>query len=794
MNGGVKGPDRWIFLNDWPLPRFVLLNLFLMLFLSLYAVVRWLDTSNSYSDLGFLLVPFLILVPGAGVMRAFRLHGIGMVRSTMYSLGLSLILIMSLGFLLNLLHYAGAAESPLSHWPINISFIALLALLTLIVMKRDSEFRPSQYSSLLDHRVFLAVALAIIPPFAVIMGTHLTDFEGDRTLLQVIVTGLCFIPLAALSRRIRNYDLLVLSLSVSLLFQRVLMTNYLMGYDIFSEYAAARITMENGWWNITEHRGLYGAGANTALSVVTLAPMLHGLSGIGLIDLLRIVYPFMFSFIALAVYKATQSQLGTGAALVGVFILIGYQAYFNLLSQMAKQEIAEIFLVILLLVLTESVLSNRSRKWMAAVCVLGVIVSHYGMAYITMGFVGGMFFLNFLYALTKERQRGGGFLKNLGGSLRAWWKGQNSTQIMSVYLLLLFVIIFFLWYSVTASGVMLGFIQQSGSYVPTPGTSTGLSLSQLDALEFLLIDYGSPLHNLEKYLVLTVQVLSVVGLFYVLINRRTLFQDVRREYVDMALLATVLLLACYVVPRFSALLYFGRFFHLIFIFTAGFMLIGLLAIARSVGDLFPDRKRIAKDSKRLLAACTIFVIVFALFNTSAIYSVDDGYSNSFTLDESNSWAIYSDTDVQGAKWVGLEEHRGDRVINGDLHRFTIFIGESVPSNKLYYQWTEINTDSLVYLSTWNNEYNYVYSINTIGASQTYTPLNDILDQFNGTYDMVYNGGGSTSVIYVPPSVPDTNSPGPTIFEYETAPLYILGVAAISLIVLGFLVIVMRRRS
>jgi uncharacterized membrane protein len=785
--------DRWLFINDWPMRRFVLLSVFVMMATSLLTIVRWLDPSNSYSDLGFVLVPFLLFVPGAGIMRLFRLHGTGMARSVMYSLGLSLILLMFIGFFLNILHYVGIMESPLTIGPINVAFLAIMGLITFAVIKRDTGYRMPTAASLLDHRVFLSVALAILPPFAVLMGTHLTAFDGDRTMMQLIVIGLCLIPIAVMSRRIKNYDLLILSASISFLFQRVLMTNYLMGYDIFTEYAAARITITNGWWNVLAHTGLEGAGANTALSVVTLAPMLNNLTGIGLIDLLKIVYPFAFAFLALGVYKAAQSQLGTNAALLGAFLVIGYQSYYNLLSQMAKQEIAELFMVILLLVLTESALSIRSRKWLAAVCLLGVIVSHYGMAYIAMGFVGGMFGLSFLSAFFKKRHPGEGLGRRFISSIKGWWEDQRSMEIMSIFLLLLYVVVFFTWYSITGSGVMLSFVQSGSEYIPISEASAGYTLSQFDALEFLLINYGSGFHNIEKYLVLTAQILSVVGLVHLVLNRKTLYTKVNKDFVNMAILAMLILVACYVVPGFSKLLYFGRFFHLTSIFLGAFVLLGVVAIARAVGDLLPNRKRnISVDSRKLLAVCTVFVVAFTLFNTSVMYIATNDYSNSFTLDEATSWAIYSDTDVQGAKWASLDEHRGNYVIEGDLHRFTIFIGESVPSDKLRYQWYSGNTDSLVYLSSWNTEYRYVYSVNK-GGTLTYTPLSDILGQFNGNYDMVYSADGSTMVIYVPPSEPTTNPPGPEMFVYEPAAIYYLGGVTVTLAALGLVVLALNSR-
>jgi|GEM_PF-5373021 len=770
-----------------------MLNVLFVVLLNIYALASVWSSAKIVSDLGYLLIPLIIFIPGAGMMRIIGMHGHDLSRSAMYSLALSILMVMFLGFGVNLLHYAGIIERPYSQIPVVTAFSIMIVVVTAIAAWWDKEYYTPKVLGPLVPNDFSLMAFAMFPPFVTVIGTSLTGFNDDRTLLWLVVGILCLMPLAVLSHRFKRYDLLVLSLSVSILFHRVLMTNFLFGYDVFSEYAAGRIATDNGWWNISEYRAMFGSSANSSMAIITMAPMLTNLTGIDTLELLKFVYPFIFSFIALGVFKVIQSQLGTAPAYLGVCLMMGYIAYYNLLSQMAKQQMAEIFLVVLLLVFTDSLLSKHKKQLLAAICLVGVIVSHYGMAYISMGFVGGLVLFSIISGLVEGwRSRKEKRLWPLA-MVREWWNGQRKNEVINVFFLIFYMAAFFIWYANVASGIELGYIKYSGAYVPSPSSSGGFSLSQIDALEFLFINYGNMVHNVEKYLVVGAQILTVLGLYYVWRHRNDLLGvKVNKDFLHMGILAAIILVMCYTVPKFSAMLYFGRFFHLTFLFLCGFLIFGMIFLYELVRGLHPKMRKIGVDSRTLLTACTIFIVGFMIFNTSLVYIITNDYSNSFSLDKNVSWAIYSDSDVQGAKWVGMDQHRGNRVIVADQHRFTIFIGESVPSSKLLYQWTSGNTDSLIFLSTWNMENGYVYAINTVGAQYTYTPTEDILKQFNGNYDIVYSTGGATSIIYVPPSTPVTNPPGPAMVHYETAPIYFLGVTVLTLVALVVTGLVVRR--
>ena len=90
------------------------------------------------------------------------------------------------------------------------------------------------------------------------------------------------------------------------------------------------------------------------------------------------------------------------------------------------------------------------------------------------------------------------------GTVWSWLREQRRAQIISLDIAIIFLAIFYIWFSVTASGMMLQYGENVDRYVrPTTGSSRSgqFLLYQMDDLEFRLIDYGNVLHNVEKYLV-----------------------------------------------------------------------------------------------------------------------------------------------------------------------------------------------------------------------------------------------------------------------------------------------------
>lgn len=755
------------------------------------------EWTNIY--LGLAMVPLLLFVPGASILRIMRIHRIGFTRSALYSLGLGVMVLMIIGALLNVLHYTGPIDNPLTLWPICGGFVATIILLLAATYRRDRDYVVTTIAPKIDVQTLLVWAFGILLPIVVVVGTQVAGFEGDRSIIFFSLVAMCAAPLIVLSKNTKNYEVLVLSLSLSILLHRGLMTSYLMGYDVFSEYYTAVSCTSHGYWDVFRE-----FGANTAMSMCTLAPMLTNLTSIETIELLKIVYPIIFSFTALAVYKVVQGQLGARPALAASFLYIGYQAFYGLMVQLTKQQMAEVFLLMFFMCVTDRSLSRRDRRIFALISLFGIVVSHYALAYIAIGLVVGLVAMNTLWHLiSKVRER----LKESErapihrwfiGTVKSWYHDQRRTQIISVDLALAFLAIFVIWFSITASGMMLKYGENVEQYVgSTSGTES--FLTQMDSIEFVLIDYGSPLHNVEKYLILFSMAICIIGVAYAITRFDRLKEaGVERDFVIFGALASLIIIGCFTIPRLSYSFYFARFFQVTYIFTSGFFVLGLFAIVNFFLNRKPNGIGILKrmhDDRKTMKVASAFLVLFLMFNTGAVYYATDDYSSSFALDPDISWSVYSDSDVLAAKWVGSGEHHGSTQITADWHRFPIFAGIGASTKVLNYQWTKNQTDTLLYLSTWNVQTGWTISSNRNGSStQTYTPISDILGQIDNRTEVVYSTGGQAMIVYVPPSEPETNPVGPMFHTYEDAPIYVLsGAAAISILAVAIVLLFRRSR-
>lgn len=795
MGDDDAGKDRWLFLNDWPQRRFLAAAIALLVLLVCFSALRALAGNISILNyIGYVFVPFLIVIPGAAALRLMRVHGLDLARSGLYSVALGVFFLMMLGFGLNFLHYIELIKEPLSFEFLSIAYPSVLLALVAISLKRDSKYVAPNVQHSLDMGTMVVLALSIALPILAGCAAKMIGFDGDRTIMLYVLTLACFTPLVILSHRTRHYELLIFSLSLAILFHRALMTNYLMGYDIFSEYTAATITTNNGWWNISESAGIRGGGANTALSIVALGPVLSNLTSIQTVELLKMVYPFIFSFVPLMLYKAIEGQFNPKVALLGATLFIGYHGFFNLMTQLGKQEIAELFLVAMVLVLTDKLLRRFDKRLLVGIFLIGVAVSHYSIAYMVMAVLAALFGLQLLAWVVRSfrdwwaaRERPS-FLGWIKGTALSYARAQLRQHIITFEMVLLFVIMFYAWYDWAANGLMLNVISTGQTYIDPSATSssTSLSLSQMDAIEYLFIDYSSPLHNSEKYLLLLTQVLTIFGVLFMWVKGKAAKGKMDDEFLFLGMIGAIILIAAYIVPNLSLSFYHGRFFQFTQIFLCGFLAIGIYAILYLVRQIvrnlgFWKAQRRVDIKKITLIIGTVLMVLFLSFNTGIIYRTVSENSFNVSLDESMSGSVYSDSDVVTAKWLSNETHLGAAHTMADYHRFPVLAGQQMFIWNLKYQFTANDTDSFVYLSGWNNKWGYVYPLNTAkGASLSYTPQEDVLKQVGGAYDLPYSSSGKSTVIYIPPGEPVTNPPGPGIYDYEDSPKVVVPAIVIAL--------------
>jgi uncharacterized membrane protein len=117
------------------------------------------------------------------------------------------------------------------------------------------------------------------------------------------------------------------------------------------------------------------------LSVTILAPILSIIPKIDLTWTLKVVYPILFSMVPLGLYDIFRKQTNSKIAFLSSFIFISFFAYYMEMVALARQEIGEIFLILLVMVMISDELDYMRRSIFFIVFGASLAVSHYGLAY-----------------------------------------------------------------------------------------------------------------------------------------------------------------------------------------------------------------------------------------------------------------------------------------------------------------------------------------------------------------------------------------------------------------------------
>jgi uncharacterized membrane protein len=175
------------------------------------------------------------------------------------------------------------------------------------------------------------------------------------------------------------YPLAVFAITISLLYHKSLISMYVTGYDIQFEYYLCNLVKINGIWDPTLPM-VY----NGMLSIVMLAPIYSIILNMGMTWVFKIIYPLLFSLVPLGLYLIFQKQTNDKIAFLACFFFMSLAMSFGEMTALARQEIAELFLVLLILLMIDKNMDKTKRSFLFIVFGISLVVSHYGLSYLYM--------------------------------------------------------------------------------------------------------------------------------------------------------------------------------------------------------------------------------------------------------------------------------------------------------------------------------------------------------------------------------------------------------------------------
>lgn len=687
-------------LNDWEVRRFLGIVFFLQF---LFSTLIYLDIKFQIPILRQVLVfLFLTFIPGFILLRILRIHNLSNTESLLYSIGLSLAFLMFLGFFINRFYPVLGISKPFSLVSLISTINASLLLLCLLCYLSDKNFsniKPSNHNPIfIDRKSFLKY----IPPllfilFLAVSGTYLMNSYGSNILLLIfliivsvisILVGFDIIPT-------RIYPFLIFIVALSLLYHKSLISPYLWGWDIQVEYYFANLVKSLSCWDYT-----IPSRFNSVLSTVIIAPMYSILGGIDLTMVFKIIYPFIFSLVPVGLYHVFRKEFDSKIAILSTFFSVFLSVYYNEMLQLGRQQIAELFLVLLIMLLINRDFDIYKKYFLFSVFMVSMIVSHYAIAYILVPIFVIVLLLSNLSLFEREEKK------------------RKKIRVIQYVIPIIFLAFGFIWYMLFSSGTG-GASTSLAHTIERMTENFGLLFSSKasEAIALIFREY-SVLHSLNKILQIMMLFfisMAILRLFLKFISsiskksRINLGEALDEEFIIFSILIFLALIANAILPFASHAFDTYRMYHLSLFGLAPFAVTGFVLCIIKGGEIF--RKLTGSKIKtgvleeNSLKMFSILLAVFLLFNSGFLYEIFNDNPTSIALNKNVKYPIFSKEELGGANWI--EEHRNDDYVWSSKTTSPIFLqfyGREEQVRRTFYGETKgIPLNSYIFLGKYDSE-------------------------------------------------------------------------------------------
>jgi uncharacterized membrane protein len=691
--------------------NFLLVILFLQL---MVYVLVFFDVPVAKQVVGFVYFTF---VPGFVIVKLLKLDEFDGLETLLFSAGLSVAFLMFAGLLVNEICPLVGISHPLSLMPLLVILNSLILVCVVLLYFRSESVKLWNSVPL---GVSLPMLLFIVLPILSVVGAMYVNVYGNNLLLLFMIMAIALIFIASvLSKKLvlsKLYPFAVVMIAIALLYHSSFISNYFVTFnsDVTGEYFAFKTTEGSAYWSsINPYFGgvWLGFGRLDAMLSVTILPTIYSsLLNPYPIWMFKILFPLIFSLVPLGLYQVWQAYVGKKYAFISAFLFMAQATFYTEMLGLNRQMIAELFFVLLLLVVVNKKIKSASKILLFMIFSFALVTSHYGLAEIFLFFISVT--LISLIALKRP--------------------SRNITVSMVVF----FFIMMFSWYIYTSNASVFDSFLEFGDYVYSqlggffnPGTRGQTVLIGLG------LEAPPTVWNMiSRVFAYTTEALIVVGFFGLVTKRAKI--NFKGEYFALTVISMVFLAMLILVPGLANTMNITRFYHVLLFFLAPLCMLG----AETIVNITGKRNMEVKVSILLL----IVLIPYFLFQTNFIYEMTGTDSWSVSLSKHRMSALrlfqlgYTDVyGVFGPQWlsnnvpVGYTQIWCDPFGWSDLRGYGLIYPGYVESLS---KTTQVATNGVVYLS----------SLSVIKGDEVALQSSWNLSELQFLHDLskIYSNGGS----------------------------------------------------
>ena len=581
---------------------------------------------------------FLMFIPGMLLLKIIKLEEVHLIETILFSVGLSLSFLMLTGYLMNQLGSFGIISKPLSTEYLTIAInIVVVALCVVDYFKNRNgvfSFETDALRTLSESMFYL-----VLPILSVIGVFMVVSFSDNVFLMAVmIIIAIVFVSVSFSQKSSSHYPLIVFSIALALLLSITLATKYVYGSDIALEYNVFRQTQS---FSSLDWQPIYfGQLSYKSMMSVTILPTIF--SNLLNIDgdlIFKVVFSIVFAFVPLGLYQLYQPHWGKKVAFISSIFFVSNYMFYSLMTTVAKQMIAELFFVLLFLLILRETKSDTRSEWIVAIfLIFGLVVSHYSMSYI------------FIFLILLAFILGKVFIKDKHLKL--------TSPIVAFSLCFAFF-----WYTSAVQGPFENLVNMIRStannfiaeffYAGSRGAPIELAIG--------LVGSETPIHSIGRLVHNLTSLLILIGFIFLLVKWKK--RKIDPEFALLTSLSMGLLIATIVVPRLASFLEMGRWYQISLLLVAPLFVLGAEAIFVKVPQFFINAISHKKEKEKSniinksygLILTSIVLVAFFLFQTGFIYEITgDPVPSSIALSRnkmgSSNDLIY-ESDVFSAYWL-----------------------------------------------------------------------------------------------------------------------------------------------
>jgi len=638
-------------MNDWEIKKF--LKVVLAIQLAVWGVIG-LDAIGLQIPILRQLISFIYLtfIPGILILRILKLHKLGNIETLLYSVGLSIATLMFTGLFINTVYPFFGISRTISTTPLIITISAVVLILCILSYIRDSGFSDPSFIDVENILSPPALFLCLIP-FLAIFGTYFMNFHQNNIIQMFLIIIIALIAvLIGFDKFIPKnlYPFAVFVIAISLLYHASLISMYIWGWDIHHEYYLSNLVMGNSCWDPT-----IPAMCNAMLSIVMLAPIFSNICDMSLTWVFKIIYPLLFSLVPLGLYRVFQKQTTDKIAFLSCFFFMSYCVFYGEMLTLARQQIAELFLVLLILLMIDKNMDKIKRSFLFIVFGISLTVSHYGVSYIYMFCLISVWLILILMDSPEiQKLRDNFHLKFSRKSKKFPLVGNPvSTNVenrtISSTFVLLFITFTLTWYMYVSSSSPFGTIIHLGDHITSSIYTDFLNPEAAQGLEVMIaeVDPGL-LHEVYRVINYLNQIFILIGCIVVLLKYREL--KFERGYAAFSMLNLAILFAAVSVPFLASSLNMTRLYHITLIFLAPFCVIGGITVFRVLSKVVKVTwtNKSVKSSLKLLA---VYFVIFMLYQSGFVYGVAEGNFYSISLNSTTDSPRFNEQEILTGEWL-----------------------------------------------------------------------------------------------------------------------------------------------